>query len=103
MTLAEALERELTDRLQHPETFTRATKEALVDQRCERVQICVADGFGRPQRAAAGEDGQTREQGLLVRGQKVEAPADRRPEGLLPGIGVTHALEEIEPLGEAAE
>ena len=48
------------------------------------VEVGVADGFSRVEREPAGEDAETVEQPALVRGQKVVAPGDRRPERPLP-------------------
>ena len=40
--------------------------EALVDERLENVEICVAHLFGRIEGAAAGEDGEAGEELLLA-------------------------------------
>jgi hypothetical protein len=52
----EALERVLADRLEHREAAVSLADEALVDERGERFQLTVADGFGRFERPAAGKD-----------------------------------------------
>ena len=65
--LLESLERELADRLQHPEALAGPADQALVDQRLQHVQIGGADRLGRFQGAAAGEHGQPGEQALLPR------------------------------------
>jgi hypothetical protein len=75
---AEPLERVLADRLQHPEALARVAEEALVDERLQRVEVRFADLLGGFQRAAAGEDGKPPEKRLLLRGEKVVAPLDRR-------------------------
>ena len=46
-------------------------QEALLDERLQDVEVGVADLFGRVERAAAGEDGQAREELLLVLGEQV--------------------------------
>src|SRR5204862_1505532 len=76
----ESLERELADRLQHPETAVRGADEALVDQRLEDVEVGLANRFGCFERAAAAEDGEPGEQPLLVLGKQVVAPFDRGPQ-----------------------
>ena len=57
----------LADRLEHPEPVALAdANEALVDERLERVEVCVADLLRRLERPAAGEHGEAREQRLLA-------------------------------------
>ena len=64
----ELLGGELADRLQHPEAVASlAADEALVDERLRAVDVRVADRFGRLERAAAAEDGEPREEPLLLR------------------------------------
>ena len=94
----ESLERELADRLQHPEAGVREPDQAPVHQRLRYVQIGTADGLGRFQRAAAGKHREPREQALLVAREQVVAPCNRRPQGLLTRLGVPAAHEQIEPL-----
>ena len=82
----ELLGRKLADRLQQPVAPVGESKEALVDERLQRVEIGVADVFGGFQRAAAGEDGQARKELLLL-----EARAGRRTTrwslSASPGVG----------------
>ena len=67
--LLEPLGRVLADRLQHPEAVVVAdADEALVDEGLQRVEVGVADLLGRLERAAAAEDGEPREETLLVFG-----------------------------------
>ena len=66
--------------------------------------IAAADGLGRGERAAAGEDGEAREERLLVGAEQVVAPVDRRAERLLAGGQVARAAgEEVEALLEPGE
>jgi hypothetical protein len=67
----EALGCELPDRLEHPEPLLAqaaraAAQQALVEQRRERVELCLADRFRRLERAAAAEHRELREQAPLV-------------------------------------
>ena len=87
----QALPGVLADRLQHPEALARVPEEALVDQRLEGVQIGLGDLLCGLQRAAAGEDGQSGEQPLLVLLQQLVAPLDRRAQRPLAGLRVTAA------------
>src|SRR5581483_7773077 len=72
--LALALElslREVADGLQHPVPVLAARidsmpDQALVEQRLERIEIGLRDGFGRRQRAAPCEDGQTSQDASLA-------------------------------------
>ena len=52
-------------------------EQVLVDQRLEAVERRVADRLGRLQRAAAGEDGQARQQLARVLVEQLVAPVDR--------------------------
>ena len=61
----------LADRLQHPEALAGVAQEALVDERLEEVEVGVADVFGGVEGAAAGEDGEAREELLFVLGEQV--------------------------------
>ena len=89
---SQVLGRQLENRFQHP--VARASSlfappdQALVEQRLERVRVGVADRLGCLVRAASGEDGQRAEEPLLLGLEQVVRPLDRRPEGLLPRIGV---------------
>ena len=110
-----ALERVLPDRLEQPEArlavgAVRLPDEALVDERGEalehlaEVHLVAADGVGDLERAAAREDAEPREQGLLGRLEQVVAPVDRVAERALPRRQVVGAAgEQVEPLLEPAE
>ena len=94
----------LADRLQHPEAVALAdANQALVDERLERVEICVAHRFRRPERAAAREDCEPCEEPLLVLVQQLVAPLDRRAQRLLARIDAAACLEQVEPPGEPVE
>ena len=59
--LLEALGCKLADRLEHPEPLLieaagSAPEQALVEKRCQRVEVGLADVLGSLQRAAATED-----------------------------------------------
>jgi hypothetical protein len=77
--------------------------EALVDQRLQYVQLGGAHLLGRFQCAAAGENGQAGEESLLLLGEELVAPVDRGPQRLLACLGISAALEQIEPLGKALQ
>ena len=62
----EPLRRVLPDRLQHPVALVGEAEQALLDERLQRVEIGLADFFGRLQRAAAREDGEAGEELLLL-------------------------------------
>ena len=59
---------------------SRCVSEALLHERREAVEGRVADGLGRLEREAAGEDREPREQPLLVAIEQAEAPVDRGAE-----------------------
>ena len=103
----ELLERVLAQRLEHPVAPCAGAHEAAVDERSERVKLCVADGLGGLKRAAAREHGESCEQPLLLLGEQFVAPVDRRLQRLLApgrvartaGQGGQAALEPIKDLG----
>ncbi len=107
----EALEGVGADRLQHREARLAVglfllAEHVVVDQRREAGQetLVTADGLGGGERAAAGEDGEAREECLLVRAEQVVAPVDRRAERLLARGHVPWAAgEEVEALLEPGE
>src|SRR5436190_5374921 len=101
--LVETLEPVVADRLEHPEALARMPDEALLDERFEHVEISSGHLLGCFERAAPGEDGETREELLLVLVEQFVAPLDRGPERLLARVGVTRAAEEVEAPGEAVE
>ncbi len=79
----EALLRVLADRLQHGEPVAISAHEALVDERCQVVEMRGADLLGGLERPAAGKDGEPREQFTLALTKEVVTPLDRRPKRLL--------------------
>jgi len=107
------LQRELADRLQHPESrlplLLALAQQALVDQRPEPVQHVDAqaapdgaDRLGRLQGTAAHEHRQPTEQSLLRPIQQVVAPGDRVAQGLLPTGPVRRASrQQGEPAPQA--
>src|ERR1700719_183771 len=93
------LQRELANRLQHPVAGLRvcsllAPNEVLVDQRPERLDVCVADRLRGLKRAAPREDRETREQAAFLVIEQVVAPGDRRPQRVLPRRRVAGAASE---------
>ena len=97
----EPLERELADRLEHPEALVRVADQALLDERLQRVEIGVSHAFGRLQRATAPEHGEPGEQSSLLVVEQIVAPGDRGAKGQLARVGVSSALEQVQPLGQA--
>ena len=99
--------RELADRLEHPVTGPELTvapaKEALVEERLERVGLGAADRFRLVVRTASREDRQRAEQALLVLAEQVVRPRDRRPQRVLARIRVPAPGEQVEPLAEPVE
>ena len=70
--LAQTLERELADRLEHPATLALAdTDEALVDERLQDVEIGYGDPVRGVESAAAAEDREPCEQAPLVSVQQL--------------------------------
>src|SRR5205823_1671758 len=63
--LVETLERVAANRLEHPEAFTRMTDEAFLDERFEHVELRGRHLLSCVEPAAAGEDGEPREEPLL--------------------------------------
>src|SRR4051794_106549 len=61
----ELLCRVVADGLEHPEAIVRASEQALVEQRLQRVQVGVAHLFGGFERAAAREHRHAGKQLLL--------------------------------------
>src|SRR5215475_631720 len=81
----------LADRRQHAVALALAAKEALVDERLQRVDVRLADFFCRRQGASADKDGEAHEQAVLALVQQVVAPGDRRLERALTLGGVARA------------
>ena len=100
---SELLQREIADRLEHPETNLAVADKALLDERLERVEIGACNLLRRPERAASGEDRQPGKERLLGFCEQVVAPLDRCPQRRLAGIGVPAAGKEIEPVGKPLE
>ena len=73
-------------------------EQALVDERLQRVEVCVHDLLGGLERAAAAEDGQPGEEPLLVCREQVVRPGDRRPQRLLARVGVAAGPEQVQSL-----
>src|SRR2546423_9381823 len=106
--LAQSLERELADRLEHPvallaEPSGAAAEQALVEQGGERVEVGVAHELRRLERAAAAEHAEAREQRLLVLVEQVVRPGDGRSERHVPLLGVAGSFEGVEAVGEPLE
>jgi hypothetical protein len=87
-----ALERGLTDRLEHAKARRAAVRclaaeQALVDERSERGEVGTADRFSRLERGAAREDREPREEPLLVAVEQLEAPVEggAEPSAVEPG------------------
>ena len=99
----EPLAGEFADRLEHPEALARATQQALLHECLERVKIGAGDLLGSGERAASDEDGQAREEPLLVLAEQVVRPRDRRAQRLLPDFGVAAAAQEVEAFREPLE
>ena len=62
-----------------------------------------SDRLCRVQRAATREDGEGSEDTLLLLREELVAPGDRRPERLLPCLGVPAAFQQVEAIGEALQ
>ena len=120
----EAIEGELAQRLQQAQPGSCARRltgprvrldlapdEAVVDQRLQTVEgldrqpaTGRADGDGRLDGAAPGEDGQAPEQGPLVHGQQVVAPGDGRFQRLVALGQIARAAgEQGQGAGEAGQ
>ena len=92
-----------TNRLQHPEAHPGVTEETLVDQRLQRIQICVGHLLGSLERAAAAEDGEPSEQPLLILAKEIVAPLNRGPQRQLACVDASACPEQVKPSGEAVE
>src|SRR6478672_4298790 len=106
--LAEPLDRELANCLEHPvallaEPPGAAAEKALVEQGGERVEVGLAHELRRLERAAAAERAEAREQCLLVLVEQVVRPGDGRPERQVALLGVARSLERVEAVGEPVE
>ena len=103
----ESLDGVLADRLQHPEALLRIPEQALVDERLQHVEVRADDLLGLLEGAAAAEDREPGEEGLLLIRQQVVRPLDRRPQGPLAlgcvagaaGQERQSALQTLEDLG----
>jgi hypothetical protein len=67
----ELFQRELPDRLEHPEAFPGAAEKALLDQGLEDVEIGPSDLRCRLEGAAAGEDAEPAEEARLPLAEEV--------------------------------
>ena len=67
------------------------------------VDVGLADGLGRLERPTPVEDREPRKQALLVGIEQVERPFDRRTERLLPDLGITAPLEQVESCPEPVQ
>ncbi|BFO20958.1 hypothetical protein SHKM778_73460 [Streptomyces sp. KM77-8] len=82
--------------------------EGLVDEGAERVECGrSADGLGRGEVAAAGEDRQPPQDVAFAGVEEVPGPVDDGPQGLLPGqrgaaAGGEQAEAVVEPFGDLA-
>jgi hypothetical protein len=75
-----------------------------VDERDERAEVGAADGFGGVECGAAGEDGEPREERLLVAVEELVAPVQGGAERPVPGRCVARACgQQLEPAFEAFE
>src|SRR5437764_10187314 len=95
VVLDEACERELADRLQHPEArfavgIVTLAQQALLDQRGQAVEdvdaelpVRTADGLGSIEPASADEDAQSRKETALRLREELVTPRDSRPQRLL--------------------
>src|SRR5919201_172396 len=92
------LARVLADRLQHPEALAGVPREALAHERLEGVELGARDRLGGAQRAAAGEHGETGKEPPLFLVEQLVRPLDRGAQGLLPGLRVAAAPEQVEAL-----
>ena len=106
--LAEPLERELANGLEHPvallaERSGAAAEQALVEQGGERAEIGVAHQLRGLERAASAEHAEAREQHLLVLVEQVVRPRNRRPQRHVPFLGVARSLQRVEAVGEPVE
>jgi hypothetical protein len=104
LLVGELLSRELANRLEHPEASrVPATQQALVHERLHQVDVGVADPLSGFQRPAAAEDGELREQLLLIGFEQLVRPLDRRPQRLLAHLGVPAAAQEVEAVAQSFE
>ena len=114
--LAQPLPSVLAERLEHDEARVAVVghaldEQAVVDERGDAVEDVdaevlagVADGLGRLERAAAGEDREAPEQRLLGRRQQVVAPVDRAAQRLLALRQVARAAgQQLEPPFDARQ
>ena len=105
--LVQALGRVLADRLEHPiaraDAGVTAAQQALVEQRLECVGVGAGNILGSLEGTPSREDAERSEHALLAVVEQLMRPVDRRPQRLLPRVGVTAALEEIESLPDPLE
>ncbi len=97
----------LADRLQHPVAaggggLARA-QEALREQRVQEREVGVCDGGGGLGGRAAGEDGEGAEGALLLGDEQVVAPGDGGEQGVVAGVVLAAAGQELEVAVEGAQ
>jgi hypothetical protein len=110
-TRVEAFAGVRADRLEHREARLAVglfllAEHVVVNQRRQvrQERVTPGDGFGSWDRAAAVEDREPREEGLLVRAEQVVAPVDGRTECLLARRHVSRPTsQEVKPLLESGE
>ena len=93
VVLFQSLGRIFSNGLEHPVALIGEAQQALLHERLQSVDVRAAHLLCGLERAAAGEDGETAEEALLVLDQKLMRPLDRGSERLLAGVGVAAALE----------
>jgi hypothetical protein len=83
--VVEPLPRVLAQRLQQEEAlFAERLQQALVEERCELVEVRSRDRSCGVESEGAAKDRETAEGSLSVRVEEVVAPFDRRAQGSLP-------------------
>ena len=99
---SESLRGELADRLQHPvarlAVLLATSNQALVQQGLQPVRVGIAHALRGLVVAASCEDRERTKEPLLLWLQQVVRPLDRRPQRLLPRIGVPARLQQVEAL-----
>src|SRR5688572_18561613 len=89
------LDRKCSNRLEHPEASAGACDQALIGQGGKRVEVGVDHVLGGVERPSTSKYREASEEALLVIGQKVMAPFDRRAQRCLPRVGIATAPEQI--------
>ena len=89
----QTLGRVLSNDLEHQEAVVPSAEQALLDERLQGVDVGVATSSAASSVQPPAKTERRAEEALLLLGEEVVAPLDRRPERVLPGIGVAAALE----------